>query len=417
MRRKAWILLLVSAGMAALIYYGGRAGPLLSQAWRPAHPATSPGAAHTAPGHGPRDGLIAVDRRQRDAIGVRTEVVRPQTEPITLELPGKTAYDPDSQAKVRPRFDALVSKVHAGLGQAVKKGDSLVELYSAELAKAKTAYETERTQWLYEKGLLDVRGPLAKEGAVSKQLLAETQNEEMKNRLEFKVARDELLLYGLTDAEIEDVPNQDGSRKALMTLRSPIDGTVTSRDAVPGNLYDTTSVLMVIAPLDHLWVWVNVYEGDLGQVRVGQSLEIQFPFLGRDVRGKVDYVASEVDPDSHAVRVRATIPNPGGLLKADMLVRALLEIPPTPGRAVIPRLALVTTDGANYVFVRRPDQPDKFERREIRVVQERSDRVVAEGLRTGEEVVTNGGLWMAQLYEDLQTVQTGAPPEPGPSGD
>ena len=47
----------------------------------------------------------------------------------------------------------------------------------------------------------------------------------------------------------------------------------------------------------------------------------------------------------------------------------------------------------------------------------RSDRVVAEGLQAGEVVVTNGGLWMAELYEDMQTVQTGAPPAPGPAGD
>jgi cobalt-zinc-cadmium efflux system membrane fusion protein len=330
-------------------------------------------------------------------------------------LPGTTTYDPDSEAKIRPRFDTLVSTVHARLGQTVKKGDPLVELYSAQLAEVKAAYETKRSQWLYDKRLLEIREALVKQGAVSKQVFAETQNEEMKSRVAYKIARDELLVYGLSEAEIEDLPNQEGSRKAMMTLRSPIDGTVINRDAVPGNLYDTTSVLMVIATLDHFWVWVNVYEGDLRAVQVGQVLEIEFPFLNQHLSGKLEYVANEVDPGTHAVRVRATIPNSGGVLKADMLVRSLLEIPPVPDRTIIPRLALVTTDGANYVFVRRPDQPDKFERRSVRVVQERSDHAVVEGPKAGEQVVTNGALWMAQLYEDRETVQSGAPPSTLPT--
>jgi cobalt-zinc-cadmium efflux system membrane fusion protein len=410
MRMKSVVLTLLVVGVPLLIYFGMRPGARVSKGGQHEPPAASPSLA--PPSSGPRswDGLIEVDPRQREAIGVRLTEVRPQTEPVTLELPGTTTYDPDSEAKIRPRFDTLVRKVHARLGQTVKKGDPLIELYSAQLAEVKASYETKRTQWLFDKHLLEIREALAKQGAVSKQLLAETQNDEMKSRVAYKIARDELLVYGLTEQEIDNVPNEEGSRKAMMTLRSPIDGTVINRDAVPGNLYDTSSVLMVIASLDHFWVWVNVYEGDLRQVQLGQVLEIQFPFLDQHISGKLEYVANEVDPETHAVRVRATIPNSGGALKADMLVRSLLEIPPAPDRTIIPRLALVTTDGASYAFVRRPDQPDKFERRPIRVVQERSDHVVVEGLRAGEEVVTNGALWMAQLYEDRQTVQSGAPP-------
>ena len=136
---------------------------------------------------------------------------------------------------------------------------------------------------------------------------------------------------------------------------------------------------MVIAPLDHLWVLVNVYELDQDKVRVGQTMEIQFPFLEQKIQGKVQYVANEVSKDTRAVQVRATIPNPDGRLKSDMLVKAILDIPPVPGQTVIPRLAMVAINGSEYVFVRksRPDSDaevkegarkrrDKFERRQDR---------------------------------------------------
>ena len=90
-----------------------------------------------------------------------------------------------------------------------------------------------------------------------------------------------------------------------MTLRSPVDGIVIQRDVVAGNLYDNTNVLMVIAPLDQLWVWVNVYERDQDKVALGQRMDIQFPFLEQTAHGTVEYVASEVS------REIACRPGPG----------------------------------------------------------------------------------------------------------
>ena len=57
------------------------------------------------------------------------------------------------------------------------------------------------------------------------------------------------------------------------------------REVVKGNFYDESDVLMVIAPLDHLWVLANVYEVDQAKVALGQKMEIQFPFLQQTTHG------------------------------------------------------------------------------------------------------------------------------------
>ena len=54
-----------------------------------------------------------------------------------------------------------------------------------------------------------------------------------------KLAKDKLLVYGLTEEEIKNAPNEDGVQKAKMTLRSRADGVVVKRDVVPGNYYDS----------------------------------------------------------------------------------------------------------------------------------------------------------------------------------
>jgi cobalt-zinc-cadmium efflux system membrane fusion protein len=157
-----------------------------------------------------------------------------------------------------------------------------------------------------------------------------------------------------------------------------------------------------------------VYEKDQGKVALGQRMVIQFPFLEQSAYGTVEFVASEVSRDSRAVQARASIPNPGGRLKSDMLVKAALEIPPVKGQTVIPRLAMVVINGNEYVFVKKKDKGaegiDKFERKKVVVTQENSDFVViASGLSDGDKVATSGSLILAQLYEDLQVVATGMP--------
>ena len=296
-------------------------------------------------------------------MGLSTVKAMAQTEPIRLELLGTTEYVTETLTKIRPMFKGRVDKVHVAINQAVKKGDPLVDLYSKDLAEAKSAYEIERIQWIYDKNLLRTREPLVQQKAISQQLFEETKNNEMKSRREYEVARDKLLVYGLSEAEVEKVETEAGSQKARMTLRCPTDGFIIERDVVPGNLYDDNDTLLVIAPLDRLWVWGNVFESDLDLVKLGQPWEIRFPFLEEKLQGKVEYISNRVDPNTHAVRVRTSIPNHEGRLKSDMLVRGMLEIPPAPGRCVIPRTALIVEDGHYYLFVEVTGKPGTFERR------------------------------------------------------
>jgi cobalt-zinc-cadmium efflux system membrane fusion protein len=373
------------------------------------------------------DGLVRISPADAKRIGLTFVKVRPQVEPIKLELPGHTAYDPNSLSKIRPRFDSLVERVHAELGQKVKKGDPLVDLYSTDLAAAKNDFQTAYVQWQHDLTLRKLREKLFTSNTISEQLLVDTRNDENKSRLAVTTARQKLVVLGVPEEQIDplvknlrpaDLPEKDEIQrvvdKAKLTRFSPVDGIVIVKDVVRQNFYDANDVLMVIAPLDHLFVWINVYEADQVQVSIGQHLEIRFPYMDQVILGTVQYVATEVSKDTHAIRIRASIPNVDGKLKADMLVKALLDIPPVSGQTVAPRLAVVVMNGHEYAFVRKPPgaagDDEKFERRKLTVVEERFDHiVVASGLKAGEEVASYGSLILAQLYEDQEMVETGMP--------
>ncbi|MFI5457571.1 MAG: sigma-70 family RNA polymerase sigma factor [Isosphaerales bacterium] len=280
---------------------------------------------------------------QAPQIEARAEPAKPD-----LVLGGRTAYDPDKLAKIRPRFDTLVEKVRAELGQKVKKGDPLIDLFSTELAAAKNDFQTAYVQHQHDLRLLDLRQKRLKAGAISRQLLVDTQNDENKSRLAFMTAGQKLAVFGVPEDQVDSLikdlgdPHKQGqvrnvTDKARLTRLSPVDGIVIQRDVVPGNLYDNNDVLMVIAPLDHFFVWMNVNEADQAKVSVGQDLEIRFPYMDRTILAKVQYVASEVSKDTRAIKLRACIPNVDGKLKADMLVRVRLRpIPPAGKRPAKP---------------------------------------------------------------------------------
>jgi cobalt-zinc-cadmium efflux system membrane fusion protein len=390
-----------------------------------AHAPASPVRDARAPSKTSWHGLVELDDEQIEALSLKVVAVRAQNDPIKLELTGRTAYNENSLTKIRPRFDTLVEGVLAEKGRRVKKGDPLVHLFSTELATAKNAFQTNYVQWQHDLRFLKVREKLVKTGAISEQAFVDTKNDESKSRLDYYTSWENLRVLGVPDSDIEplianlgEMPTPEHllniADKAKMTLRSPVDGIVIQRDVAPGNIYNNDDVLMVIAPLDQLWVTVNVYERDQSKVALGQRMSIQFPFLQQTASGVVEYVASEVSKDSRAVQVRASIPNTDGSLKADMLVRAVLDVPAETGQTVVPRLSMVVINGDPYVFVRERsgEGPEKkFQRRKVDVAQENSDYVIIhKGLEAGEEVVTTGSLILAQLYEDLQTVNTGMPP-------
>ena len=386
--------------------FAGHAAAANPHAAAPTKPHADPAASPS----GPWDGSVTLTAAQQQAIGVRVVPVVGQTEPLDLELQGKTEYNPDTLVKIRPRFDALVLAVHATLGQQVRKGDPLVDLYSVRLAEAKLEYESKQSQADHDRQIAEHQRDLVAKGVIpeSSRILLDALNLERRSLLEFKLARDELEVFGVPPEEIAKVHEETGTEKARMTLRSPSDGTVVARDVAVGNIYDPKDTLLSIASIQELWVWGQVYERDLPNVRQGFTWEVHFPFTRESVAGRVEYVSNQVDPQTHAVRIRGSIPNADGHFKSDQLVRVIVKCPPTPGNTVIPRRAVVTNAGDCFVFVRRPGTDGTFERRSVTLEHEFSDEViVAEGLKPGEEVVTTGSLVITQIYEDRRAIETG----------
>ena len=174
--------------------------------------------------HSPWNGLVRIPADEAKNIGLLVVTVQPQVEPIKLELPGRTAYDPNSMTKIRPRFDTLVEKVYVELGETVKKGQPLLELFSTDLAAAKNEFQTAYVQWQHDLTLRTHREALIKGDAISGQALIDSRNDENKSRLAVTTARQKLIVFKVPEEQIDPLiknlnPNDLPDKDAILQLR------------------------------------------------------------------------------------------------------------------------------------------------------------------------------------------------------
>jgi HlyD family secretion protein len=127
------------------------------------------------------------------------------------------------------------------------------------------------------------------------------------------------------------------ARIAQLTLTAPMDGIVTSRSARVGETTTAGSPLLTIANLDEVTLVIYVPENRVGQVRLGQEVEVQvdsFPaqvFLGHvsSIASEAEFTPRNVQTQEERVNlvfaVKVSIPNPDQKLKPGLPADATIR--------------------------------------------------------------------------------------------
>lgn len=114
---------------------------------------------------------------------------------------------------------------------------------------------------------------------------------------------------------------------------------------------------------------------------------------GRTFVGKLTSIDNAIDPVSLAVKVRATLPNADGALKAGSSMTVQLVSKPRTSLAVS-EISVIAEGSKNYVYVvDQSQQPAKTVKTEVTLgTRERGTVEVLTGLKSGDVVVTDGVL-------------------------
>jgi cobalt-zinc-cadmium efflux system membrane fusion protein len=183
----------------------------------------------------------------------------------------------------------------------------------------------------------------------------------------------------------------------LTPLKAPFFGVITKAQASPGDVVDAGRDVFTVADLSRVWVQAEVYEKDLGRIRIGQIAFITVDtYPNQPFEGKVAYISDVLDPQTRVARVRCEVANHDLRLKTDMFANIELPTKFSKQALAVPAGALQEVEGKNVVFIRH--SATQFEKREVeRGVTVNNQTEIVSGLKPGEPVVTQGAFHLKSI--------------------
>ncbi len=139
---------------------------------------------------------------------------------------------------------------------------------------------------------------------------------------------------------------------ANATITSPLSGTVTHRSVSPGDLAGPGRSLITVAQIDRVDAVLDVSETDLGRVKVGQPVTVRVDaYADRTFDGTVRGIGQAADSRSRTFLVKVAVENPRHLLRPGMFVQGEIVTDRRERTLVIPRDAVISSNGRTAVFV------------------------------------------------------------------
>jgi RND family efflux transporter MFP subunit len=202
-----------------------------------------------------------------------------------------------------------------------------------------------------------------------------------------EAARQRLRSFDVSPEEIADLDHSGAARRAI-TVRSPVSGVVVGKTAVEGMKVSPADRLYEIADLSRVWVQAEVYEKDLGAVRVGVPARVTLAAQpGTSWNGTVTFVSPVVKADTRTAEARVEVDNSAGVLKPDMFADVSFEASST-AVLTVPESAVIPTGERTLVFVDKGG--GHYEPREVALgARTAAGYEVRHGLAPGERVVVS----------------------------
>jgi RND family efflux transporter MFP subunit len=321
--------------------------------------------------------------------GVRTAPVEYHALTREIATVGTIEFDERKlkavSARVKGRLDTL--RVNQ-TGQMVHAGDPLAELYSPDLV-------------VTVQNLLDSR--------------------ESRNTVGEKLARDRLRLWGIDDAQVEEIVKA-GKPVTHLTIRSPIDGHVLKKYVREGQYVEEGGPLFDVADLSTVWVQAQLYEDDIAFLPAGghdpktgtpdfdlKATAATRAFPGKPFTGTLSFLFPHVDAETRTLTVRFDVPNKDHELRPGMTATVTLKLDhgllaKTPAGArlqardgkllAVPETSVIDTGARKLVY--RQTLPDTFDGVAVELGAKLAAHdggvyyPVLSGLAEGDRVVTAG---------------------------
>jgi len=280
-------------------------------------------------------GTVRIDPAFVQRIGVRTAPVERRDIARTIRTVGTLAHNDRQTAWVGTKFEGWIENVAVNyLGETVTAGQTLFDIYSPQLVTTQTEY---LNAVRYADGLDATRFP---ETAARARSLVEA-------------SRSRLRYWDITDEQITMLEEEQTPRRTLPVL-SPVTGVVVEKidEALDGMFARPGMNLYKVADLTTIWVDVEIFEHQVGAMRVGQRAAVELPYVpGRPYTGFVRYLYPHFDQDTRTMTVSIELENPDLTLRAGMYANVTFDVPVAARALTVPEEAVIRSGDRDLVVL------------------------------------------------------------------
>ena len=366
---------------------------LLLGVWQPACHMLQKPEGKTEEAHAVQPGLFTLTSDQLSHL--KTAAVGKATWAVAVHTTGTVDWDADHTTQAITQANGPISRILVDTGTSVKKGDPLLYVSSPDISAAVSAYRKARNREVYNKRIVNRTKELLEQGAVAQKDYESSEADFNDAMTDVQNSLQSLRIFGITAQEIAVAEQQGTAIATELAVRSPIDGVIVQKLVSPGQVIQAgQTACFMVSDVSTVWVQGHVFDRDLPGVRTGDIVQETNPSLGRAFQGTVAYIGSFVDPNTRTTPVRIVTRNPGGMLKKDMFVDAVIHTG-SQGNTVVVPVSAVLRDDKNEPIVFVEMEPGKFAQRQVAIAGQQNGLIaITSGLKVGETVVTDGGLFL-----------------------
>ena len=367
-----------------------------------AHGSSLPKQPSAAPSGAMLDVVVSLSEDAVKRAGIELATVTTGAGTSGVRIPGTVEPNAYKQVIVTPLVAGRVTRVLVELGNQVRRGQTLAQIFSPELADAQTKYLSAKAELEAHERELDRTTKLVGIGAASQQELERLHAEHAAKLASVQSLRSRLVLLGMSAPAIDGMaPGKEV--EATTSIPAPIAGVVTERGANVGLNVDMATKLFTVVDLSTVWVVGALYEKDFSRVRVGGAATVTTSaYPGINLAGRVSYIDPQVSPDTRTARVRVEVANSRHELRLGMYADIEINTTAAGHAAMIPRRAVQNVGDRQVVYIANPSEPGKFAEREVRLGESSGDQVeVVSGVKPGDRIVSKGSFFVRAERERL----------------
>lgn len=299
---------------------------------------------------------------------------------VTEKITAIGTFQPEEIVVIRSEIAGRITQLHFAEGDFVKKGQSLIELdtaeYQALLAESTAAVTLNQLNFDRLRELFN------------KKLVSRKDFDEIRAKLDESRARQTL----------------DKVRLEKAKIIAPFSGTIGLHTITKGAYIQAGEDLVTLVDRSILKLDFRIPERYLSQVKIGQSVNAQVDAYPKQTfTGKIYVSDLAVDEETRTLKLRARIPNAKNRLYPGMFAQVYLILGSRTNAVLVPEQAIVPQGADSFVFKVETDKnTSKVVQTKVSLGQRRTGEVeIVEGLTKGDVVVTDGQM---KLYEGAEVL-------------